>query len=324
MWRDTDAVARGGRLDTPMTTKLTDHPTEPVTPIHLERIAAAVDSHPEGDDAAVLATAIARSVGGDLILASIEPEFPLMLPGWDWRRMRRETKAMLERTRDAFAPAARSTVDSDLSAARGLRRVLSQEHRQLVVCGSGHRGDPGKVSIGHTTRQLVEDGHYALAIAARGLREHGELAIKRVGVGYDGGPEACIALAWAAAIAEGCGARLMVRGVVDDRIPALGWPSLWVQTFRDSWNEVMGEEVEALRKSIEASTADLSVPVSVEVDRDVAPASLLDLSLVTDLLVIGSRRWGPAARLLLGGTGEALAHGANCSLLIAPRPNTEN
>ena len=168
-----------------------------------------MDSHPEGDDAAVLATAIARGVDGDLILASIEPELPLVLPGADWRRMRRETETMLGQTRETFAPASRLAIDSDLSGARGLKRVLSQEHRQLVVCGSSHRGDTGTASIGHTTRQLVQDGHYALAIAARGLSGHGELAITRVGVGYDGGPEACAALAWAAAIAEGCGAHLL-------------------------------------------------------------------------------------------------------------------
>lgn len=79
----------------------------------------------------------------------------------------------------------------------------------------------------------------------------------------------------------------------------------------------------ALRTSIEAATAELSVPVSVEVARDVPAASLLDLSTVTDLLVIGSRRWGPVARLLLGGTGEALVRGAYCSLLIVPRPDAE-
>jgi nucleotide-binding universal stress UspA family protein len=307
-----------------MTTKLTTYPTEPITPIHLERIAAAVNSHPEGEDAAVLATAISRAVHGDLILASVEPELPLVLPGADWRRKRRETETMLGRTRETFAPATRFAIDSDLSDARGLKRVLSQEHRQLVVCGSSHRGDTGTASIGHTTRQLVQDGHYALAIAARGLSGHGELAITRVGVGYDGGPEACTALAWAAAIAEGCGAHLTVRGVINDCIPALGWPSLWIEPFRECWNEVMDEEVKALRTSIEATTAGLSVPVTATVDRDVPSASLLDLSAVTDLLVIGSRRWGPLARLLLGGTGEALVHGAHCSLLIVPRPDTES
>jgi nucleotide-binding universal stress UspA family protein len=35
--------------------------------------------------------------------------------------------------------------------------------------------------------------------------------------------------------------------------------------------------------------------------------------------VVGSRRWGPVARLLLGSTGEALLHDARCSALIVPR-----
>jgi nucleotide-binding universal stress UspA family protein len=307
-----------------MTTMLTTYPAEPVTPVHLERIAAGVNPRPEGEDAAVLASAISRAVHGDLILASIEPELPLVLPGADWRRMRRQTQTLLGHTRERFAPATRFAIDSDLSDARGLKRVLSREHRQLVVCGSSHRGDTGTATIGHTTRQLVQDGQYALAIAARGLSGHGELAITRVGVGYDGGPEACTALAWAAAIAEGCGAHLTVRGVINDRIPALGWPSLWIEPFRECWNEVMDDEVKALRASIEATTTGLSVPVTATVGRDVPAASLLDLSAVTDLLVIGSRRWGPLARLLLGGTGEALIHGAHCSLLIVPRPDTES
>jgi hypothetical protein len=80
-----------------MTTKLITHPAEPVMPVHLERVAAAVDSRPEGGDAAVLAIAISRAVNGDRILASIKPELPLVMPGADWWRMRRETKTMLGR-----------------------------------------------------------------------------------------------------------------------------------------------------------------------------------------------------------------------------------
>jgi nucleotide-binding universal stress UspA family protein len=307
-----------------MTSALMRQPAGPVAPVHPERIAAAVDSHREGDDAAILAATIARAVDGDLILASVEPELPLVIPGADWRRMRRETTTMLDRTRRAFAAQARLAIDSDLSAARGLKRVLGLEHRQLVVCGSSRGGQTGKVTIGPTTRQLVEDARYALAIAERELSAAGELALTRIGVGYDGGPEARAALAWAAAIAEGCGASLMVRGVVDDRIPALGWPSLWIEPFRECWNEIMDEHVRELRESIEASTAGLSVAVRIDVARDVPAASLLDLSAASDLLVIGSRRWGALARLLLGGTGEALAHGAYCSLLIVPRPEAES
>jgi nucleotide-binding universal stress UspA family protein len=39
-----------------------------------------------------------------------------------------------------------------------------------------------------------------------------------------------------------------------------------------------------------------------------------------DLLVIGSRRWGSAARVLLGSVGESLLQAAGCSVLAVPRP----
>jgi nucleotide-binding universal stress UspA family protein len=41
---------------------------------------------------------------------------------------------------------------------------------------------------------------------------------------------------------------------------------------------------------------------------------LLDLCEHVDLVVIGSRRWGAVARLMLGSTGEALMHDASCSV----------
>ena len=50
------------------------------------------------------------------------------------------------------------------------------------------------------------------------------------------------------------------------------------------------------------------------------PEELIALSDEVDLLVIGSRRWGSAARVLLGGTGEAVMHKARCLVMLVPRP----
>jgi nucleotide-binding universal stress UspA family protein len=48
-------------------------------------------------------------------------------------------------------------------------------------------------------------------------------------------------------------------------------------------------------------------------------SALLELSAHVDLIVIGSRRRGPVARLVLGSTGEAVVHDARCPILVAPR-----
>jgi nucleotide-binding universal stress UspA family protein len=83
----------------------------------------------------------------------------------------------------------------------------------------------------------------------------------------------------------------------------------------------MDEEAQALREAIGAGASTLVSPVRIEVTRDRPAVSLQQFSAEIDLLVIGSRRWGPTAHLLMGGTGEALVRGARCPLLIVPRPH---
>jgi nucleotide-binding universal stress UspA family protein len=50
--------------------------------------------------------------------------------------------------------------------------------------------------------------------------------------------------------------------------------------------------------------------------------ALLELGADVDLLVIGSRRWGPVARLLLGSTGEVLMRDAECPIVVVPRSHS--
>jgi nucleotide-binding universal stress UspA family protein len=287
----------------------------------IQHVAAAVHPYPPGQDAAALGAAIAEATGADLMLVAIEPDLPLLIPGLDWQQILRQTENMLKQTRSSWSPHARVLVDSDVSTARGLRRVVRHHHRQLLAVGSRRHGPDGEVSIGRSTRQLIDQLECPLAIAPRGLSGQSAVTLRRIGVGFDGGPESRAALATAATIAAGCGAQLVVRGVIDDRIPALGWPQVWLGEIAEAWKEVTNNEAEKLRGQIDTAVSELAVTAGVQVVRGRSGASLRELSTEADLLVIGSRRWGPMARLLLGGTGEALVHGAHCSLLIVPRPS---
>lgn len=302
-----------------MTTKTVSKTPAPVS---LARAAAAVDLNAEGRDAVVLATALAEATGAELMLVTIEPDLALVVPGVPRERMRQETEEMLRRTRNELAPGARMQIDRDLSAARGLHRLVHTHHRDLLVLGSGGHGEPGRVTLGHVTRQLLDDLPCALAIAPRGLHAQQRLELRRIAVGFDGGDESRAALATAAAIAAGAGAQLLVRAVVDDRVPALGWPNVWMGTILNSWEQLMEDEERAIRSEAESALAELAVEAEVQVARARPGVSLMALSGEVDLMVIGSRRWGPLARLVLGGTGERLAHGAHCPLLVVPRPAT--
>jgi nucleotide-binding universal stress UspA family protein len=79
-------------------------------------------------------------------------------------------------------------------------------------------------------------------------------------------------------------------------------------------------KMDGLRELCDSRAKDTGVEAQTDILRGRPADALLELSERVDLLVIGSRHWGPVARLLLGSTGEALAHDAACPLMVVPRP----
>ncbi len=286
------------------------------------RIAVGVDAYPEGQDAVVLAAMIARSTGSDLMLVAVHPDPLVVLPRELGRTaMRKQAEALLRKTREAYAPTARTAVETDWSVPRALERVVTREHRELLVVGSSRRGPEGRVRIGNRTRQLLYDGKCAVAVAPRGLHHSAERTLASIGVGYEGGPESRRALALAGALAAAAGAQLLVKGVVDDRIPAVGWSESGRQRVLAMWEELLEPVVDSLRQDAEREAKATPADADVEVRRGDPAGMLLELSARVDLLIIGSRRWGATARLLLGSVGESLLHDASCPILVVPRPD---
>jgi len=289
------------------------------------RIAVGVDGFSTGDDAAALGSALAGASDADLILVAIHPDPIVVLPPeLGWKGMHEQAQRMLSRTRRTLAPAGRTMVETDISTARALARVAQRERCDVLVLGSARGGATGQVTIGSATRQLL--GHTAchLAIAPRGLSKAGPVDLRRIAVGYDGAPESRAALALAARLSLLTGAELRVVAVVDDRLPGFAWGAMQLGKTVAVWDEVLEEGRADLEREAQAATAWLE-PAAVEVSAVFgSPAEILhQVSETTDLLVIGSRRWGVVARVLLGSTGEALLHGARCPVLVAARPVEE-
>ncbi len=299
-------------------------------------LAVGIDGFDEGHDAAALGRTLASAMDAELLLAGVVLDPIVVLPEeMNLTALRKEAEASVRRARDQFAPEARVTVESDLFVARGLERVVEREHRDLLIVGSSRHGHHGEVMIGRCTRQLLHDAKCALAVAPRGYRKGAPHEIKRIIVGYDGGPEAAEALGLGAGIAASAGGQLVVYGVVDDRarpfgwsrlgtgaviVPALGWEAIGSAGATTEWEKVVDSATAALGEHLKAATHGLGVQARAEVRRGRASAVLMDAGRDADLIIIGSRRWGPVARLLLGSTGEALLHGATCPVLVVPRP----
>ena len=144
------------------------------------------------------------------------------------------------------------------------------------------------------------------------------IELRRIGVGIDDTPESALALLMARELARPTGARLSLRAVVDETVP--GWVGLsvtpsYVDALRSSLEERRAAAQELLARrsqACEGVTADGAVVVG-------HPAGELVLaSEGLDLLVLGSRRWGPVRRLALGSTSERVIRHAACPVLVPP------
>jgi nucleotide-binding universal stress UspA family protein len=284
------------------------------------RIAVGIDGYLEGRDAAVLGATIARATGAELMLVAVHPDPLVVLPReLGWTGMHRQAEALLRETRDAVAPGARIDVETDWSVTRALERVVTRERRDLLVVGSSRHGPEGRVRIGNRTRQLLYDGKCALAVPPRGLSEAGECRLASIGVGYDGGGESKEALALAGRIAVAIGAPLRVRAVVDDRVRRVGWSDPGREQVLAMFDDVLEPALASLREDANAAVHATGADAEVQVVRGTPADVLAELSAQVDLVVIGSRRWGARARVLLGSVGETLMHGASCPILVVPR-----
>jgi nucleotide-binding universal stress UspA family protein len=290
--------------------------TESAREPSFRHIVIGCDGSPEGSDAVVLGAGIAAASGARVTLVGVFPISLFPITNTDRQTLRRNTEQTLRAQGQLFAPDAVIHAVADLSVPRALRHFAVQWRADLVVVGSDHQAPTGGVAITARARQLLHEAPYALAVAQRGLHER-EFALRSIGVGYDGGPEAEQALQCAAALGRGSGATLSLVSVVEDRIPALTGQQ-WMQT-RD-WSHYWEPQRETALVHAQAATSSLAVTCKVSAAIGDPAHELRDLSATVDLLVVGSRRWGIRARLLAGSVGEGLVADCGCSLLIVPRP----
>jgi nucleotide-binding universal stress UspA family protein len=285
-----------------------------------KHIAVGCDGSLEGRDAVALGAAIASVTGARLSLVGVfSPSFLPIAGVSDRKTLRADATRSLRRERDLLAPDAFIQTIADPSVARALRRYAERRHADLVIVGSSRRAPAGHAAIGRHGRQLLYDAPFALGLAARDLHRH-EVRLRTIGVGYDGGLEAEAALSTAAELAGAAGARLEVRRVVEDRVPVLSadaWIRLGDWDHERMWESARRQAFAEAR----AAADDLGVAADVSATVGDPGYELRALSESLDLVVVGSRRWGPVARLVTGGVGETLVRDASCSTLIVPRPS---
>ncbi len=204
---------------------------------------------------------------------------------------------------------------ADVSASRALHELAETEAADLIVVGSTSRGRVGPTLPGATGERLLHGSPCPVAVAPLGYRDNAPERLARVGAAYRVDPDALRALDAAHTIARLAGAQLVVIGAYDG-------PSFECVRYGELG---AGEVVVNPRESAQADLDDVVERLAdgVVVDAqlvDGRPADVLtERAVDLDLLVMGSRAYGPLRHVLLGSVSHEVLLSCPSPVLVVPR-----
>jgi nucleotide-binding universal stress UspA family protein len=139
---------------------------------------------------------------------------------------------------------------------------------------------------------------------------------RTIGVAYNGSPEANVALGTAVEVARATGAKLRVIRVLD--VVAYGTPAMMggpsqivlQDDMTEKARKQLEETVSQLPSDVDAQPVFLTGEPAFEVARQTG---------TLDLLITGSRGYGPLRAVLTGGVTGRVLRDAECPVVVLPR-----
>jgi len=202
------------------------------------------------------------------------------------------------------------------SAVRALHGEAEREQAQVIVVGSTHRGTMGRVLLGTVALEVLDAAPCAVAVAPAGLGSVEPIHFSTIGVGFDDTPEAHDALNVARLLAGRAGAEL--RLIWAAHLAARALPRAFTSYLQPNYFQEVRAEVE---DRLEQATAPIreEIRVAAKIVSGQTAKALVKQSERLDLLVLGSRGYGPIARVLLGSISRHVMSDARCPVLVVPR-----
>lgn len=278
------------------------------------RLLVGIDGREGGRDALALAHALSERVGGSALVVTVLTTGPLplefaLLPPEEAEQAR----PRFEEAREALPGLELETQAYDGGSPAGILTMLAETGDfDAIVVGSPHRGPIGRVMVGSVATSLLNGAPADVAVAPAGYAEerHGEP--RTIAVAYDGGEEAKRALRRAERLAGPANATIRLLTVVRPAaaVPVMV-PGAYSPQFPAHPESLLNEGLKSIDRKIAAETRRLDGTVTTELVR----ACQEDV----DLLVLGSRGYGPLARVLLGSVSRQLVQHAPCPVLVTTR-----
>lgn len=271
-----------------------------------KQIVVGVDGRAGGRDALALAKLLVVA-GGELTLAHVVPgdAHAYGASAAHEAPEAERAEALLQTVREETGVEAHLCWRRSSSVGRGLHELCELIGADLVTVGSSRRGLLGRVLIGDDTSAALNGAPCSIAIAPTNYAQQPG-AMREIGVGYDGSPESEHALSVARMLAGASGAKLSALEAVSLPSDAFLGPGAVDNTPQRLLEDARGRI---------AALGDVEPHAAYG-----QPAEELALySASLDLLIVGSRGYGPIGRLIHGSTSQQLAHSARCPLLVLTR-----
>jgi nucleotide-binding universal stress UspA family protein len=281
-------------------------------------IVAGADGTDSGLDAVALGARLAGAAGVPLTVVCVTPEQAELAGAEAADDVGRHAAAILESAREVVGDlSAELRTVAATSPARGLAELAEEEGAEAVVVGSTRRGAIGRVMTGSTAERLLHGTGCPVAVAPRGYRRHHPEPLRAIGVAFTDTPDGHEAVRVAAELAGRAGLPLTVYSVVGLHV---NW--LRPESVLPDASVVPQEVREAARDALDQVVAGL--PADVRANGELLFGEVVDeLSMAAergvDLLVCGSRGYGPVRRVLLGTVSSALVRQASVPTLVVPR-----
>ena len=204
------------------------------------------------------------------------------------------------------------------SAARSIHEAAEEFGAGMIVVGSTSRGKIGHLLPGSTGERLMHGAPCPVAVVPRSWERGGGL--KTLGVAYIETPEGRRALEEAMVLARRSGAKLRVLHAAKPRGLKATFGGGDAVTPATTYEELASAVRVRAERAVDEATAGLT---GLDVEPDVSvgdPADfLIAASEQLDLLVCGSRGYGPVRAVLLGGVTRRVVTEAHCPVIVLAR-----
>ena len=199
----------------------------------------------------------------------------------------------------------------------GCSKLADQENAGLIVVGSTHTGRAGRVLPGSTAERLLHGSPCPVAVAPKDYAERPREELTVIGCG-DRRLTVSRTRARHRAPPRG-GDRGATAG--DSRLPPLAFDTPLDGVVRGglaSYNDTLHERA---AREFESAIAKIDAEPGIEAELTVGdPGHILaEASEQLDLLVVGSRGYGPMHAVMVGGVAGRLVREAACPMIVVPR-----